>query len=76
MNNKIQQTQESFLKAILDFYKDNPNEYFTAKDITEKFDLISGHNNWFVHYALKELQSRGKLAQKKRSGFKYKRKKS
>ena len=71
MSNKILEAQENFLKIILDFYKSNPNKYFTSKDITEKFDLVSLHHYWFIHGALKVLQNREKLEQKKGSGFRY-----
>ena len=70
--NKIKEAQENFLKVILDFYKSNPNQYFTSKDITEKFDLYSSHKYWFIHGVLKFLNERGELEKSKnRKGFRY-----
>lgn len=69
--NKIKEAQENFLKAVLEFYKNNPNRYFSSRDITKKFDLIIGHNFLFVHNTLQELMERKLLEGGKGKGFKY-----
>ena len=69
--NKIKEAQENFLNAILGFYKNNPNQYFTSQDITKKFGLITGKSFWFIHYVLQELRRRKLLEGGEGKGFKY-----
>ena len=76
--NRIQKAQENFLKIISDFYKDNPNQYFTSGNITKEFELESGLNNqgkpdyWFIFCVLKILEKRGQIKKGPHGkGFKY-----
>ena len=67
--NRIQEAQENFLKAILDFFKNNPDEYFTATDLRKKLNLESGSKDWFIYGPLGVLKNRGELEQYKGKGF-------
>ena len=69
---KAQAAQENLLDAVLEFLKDNPNEFFGARKITNRLELIEGHNCYFVHGLLTELKKRGAIEH--RRGFKYKKK--
>ena len=68
---KSQSAKECLLKAILEFFRTYQNELFTAKKITELFKLDRGHNYWYAHGLLKELEISGKLEQDHGRGFKY-----
>ena len=73
IKDKVQKAQKDLFEAILDFFRANPDSYYTAKDISEKLDLMPGHNNWFSHAFLRELKEQVKLEQSQnRKGFKYK----
>ena len=71
---KIQDAQKCLLDAIFEFLKNNPNEFFGAKKISDTLGLIEGHNFYFAHDLLTELKKRGKIEQSHGRGFKYKKK--
>ena len=71
VKDKSQSAREQLLKAILEFFRIYQNELFTAKKITELFKLDRGHNYWYAHGLLKELETSGKLEQDHGRGFKY-----
>ena len=71
---KIKDAQEFLLNAVLEFLKNHPNTFFGAKKISDRLGLIEGHNFWFAHGLLTELKNRGKVEQRYRRGFKYKKK--
>lgn len=70
---KAQKAQKILLDAVFEFFKNNPDEFFGARKITNKLGLVEGHNCYFVHGLLDELKKRKKLEQRKGSGFIYKR---
>ena len=73
ISERAKKAQEELLKAVLEFFKNNPNRYFGSKKVTDRLNLIEGHNYYFVHGLLDELKKRKQLEQKKHSGFKLKR---
>ena len=74
---KAQAAQEILLEAILEFLKNDPDNFYGAKKITDKLDLIEGHKFFFVHNLLLELEKRGKIEQSSnRKGFRYKKKRA
>ena len=70
ISKKAKEAQEKLLQAVLEFFKKNPDRYFGSKKVTDRINLIEGHNYYFVHGLLDELKKRQKLEQKKYSGFK------
>ena len=71
---KIQDAQKCLLDAILEFLRNNPNEFFGAKKISDKLGLMEGYNFYFAHSLLTELKKRGKIEPSHGRGFKYKKK--
>ena len=71
---KVQGAQKCLLNAVLEFLKNNPNEFFGAKKISDRLGLIEGHNFYFAHGLLTELKKRKRVTQKHGRGFKYKKK--
>ncbi|MCZ0931788.1 MAG: hypothetical protein OXJ52_01370 [Oligoflexia bacterium] len=61
ISKKAKKAQDDLLDAVLDFFKLNPNQYFTASMIGKKLDLLTGHNNFFPHGLLIELMRMDKL---------------
>ena len=70
LKKRAQTAQEKYLCVIVEFFKQNQDESFTAGDIIKKLGIEPGHHNLFVHGALEVLQERGKL-KKVELGFKY-----
>ena len=79
MNNlkeKIQDAQKVLLDAVLEFYKQNPDQCFTATYISNALGFYRGckgkKNNWIAQGIVFELENKGHLKScGDRNGHKY-----
>ena len=73
---KAKKAQEELLQAVLEFFKKNPDQFFTASIVRQKLNLLKGHNHFFPHGLLIELMKMDKLEKDETSdqkGFRLKR---
>lgn len=66
---KAQKAQTDLFDSVLEFFKNNPNEYFCAEVVSSRIGLMKGYDSLSYHI-LRELKKAGKLKQY-RKGFKY-----
>ena len=73
LKERAKKAQQELLDVVLEFYKQNPESYFTAGDIIRELGVIPGKDQWFAHAHLTILVEIGKLEKgPPRKGFKYK----
>ena len=70
---KAQEYQMKFLSEVLAVFEQSPEGKFTGRDISDKLNLISGKNGWYMHMHLDFLRKSKKLEKcPGKQGFKYK----
>ena len=56
------------MDIVLEFFRMNPDQWFTSSEISEKFNLISGNNGSFSKGILLKLKDERKLEESEK-GF-------
>ena len=73
MNNEVKQKQDAFLDSLVKFFKEKPDQSFTAGSLIKTLGLKAGKSNWYMHAHLNILKEEGKLKKlDERKGFKIK----